>query len=419
MTKKTIVLCICLMSLFSVSVFAEVRQVTITGDIVGQTASAAASAGGYTEVDGYLQVGTIYFSADGSSISTANGLQGPTGPQGPQGPIGPTGANGATGPQGIQGSTGPQGPTGLMGETGPAGPLNPNIVMSGTNTAVGMNALYSNTEGYYNTAYGFYALHANTTGHHNTAIGYFAGKYDGYGAENQTSSNSIYIGHDTRGHADGDTNEIVIGSSAIGAGYNSVVIGNDSITKTLLKGNIGIGTASPTERLEVDGTVKATAVQVSGTVTATALAFPDGTTQTTASRPTWSQKIPGAARWTLVLDDVAVLDKETGLVWPRQSDGISRNHNGALEYCTHAALGGRRGWRLPTIEELATLIDTNVGGLPSGHLFIGDSILYNLWSSTTVPSEPDAAWVVTLYDGNVSWIYKYDPSSVLCVRAAQ
>jgi archaellum component FlaF (FlaF/FlaG flagellin family) len=53
--------------------------------------------------------------------------------------------------------------------------------------------------------------------------------------------------------ADGDTNEIVIGASAVGAGSNSVVLGNDSITKTVLKGNVGIGTTTPGGTLDVAG----------------------------------------------------------------------------------------------------------------------------------------------------------------------
>src|SRR3989304_768790 len=33
--------------------------------------------------------------------------------------------------------------------------------------------------------------------------------------------------------------------------------------------------------------------------------------------PTWSQKLPAAQRFELVLDGYAVLDKETGLVWEK------------------------------------------------------------------------------------------------------
>ena len=110
------------------------------------------------------------------------------------------------------------------------------------NSAMGMNALLSNTTGYSNSAVGVNALYSNTTGSNNSAVGMNAGRYDSNGGANQTSNNSVYLGYDARALADGDTNEIVIGASAVGNGSNSVTLGNDSITKTILKGNIGIRT---------------------------------------------------------------------------------------------------------------------------------------------------------------------------------
>jgi len=126
---------------------------------------------------------------------------------------------------------------------------------SSFNTGVGANALFSNTTGYGNSAFGSNALFSNTTGSNNFAMGNNAGRYYGSGTNtNQNSNNSLFIGYDTRANAAGGTNEIVIGASAIGAGSNSAVLGNDSITKTLLKGNVGIGTTAPGTQLEVMST---------------------------------------------------------------------------------------------------------------------------------------------------------------------
>ena len=57
------------------------------------------------------------------------------------------------------------------------------------NTAVGYQALYSNTIGTPNTAIGFQALNANTTGPENTALGYQAA------SANTTGGGNTYIGH--------------------------------------------------------------------------------------------------------------------------------------------------------------------------------------------------------------------------------
>jgi len=142
-----------------------------------------------------------------------------------------------------------------------------------SNSALGTNALYANTTGSYNSAMGFYALSSNTTGSYNSAMGRFAlysnttgyqnsalgvnaGRYTSGGGNNETSNNSVYLGYDTRASADGNTNEIVIGALAIGNGSNSVTLGNDSITKTILKGNVGIGTTNPSYKLDVNGALR-------------------------------------------------------------------------------------------------------------------------------------------------------------------
>lgn len=113
------------------------------------------------------------------------------------------------------------------------------------NTACGGTALNLNTSGYQNVANGNYSLSRNTTGFRNIAIGFEAGRYVSSGGDNTNSDNSIFIGCDTRPFGNNATNQIVIGNGAIGVGGNTAVIGNDSITKTILKGSIGVGTSTP------------------------------------------------------------------------------------------------------------------------------------------------------------------------------
>jgi len=125
------------------------------------------------------------------------------------------------------------------------------------NTANGYQALRYNTTGFQNTANGYQALNSNTTGNRNTANGYQAGRYITGGGENATGDNSVFLGQDTTANADGETNQIVIGSDAIGIGSNTVTLGNDSIVTTALKGNVGIGTTTPSYKLDVNGTFRA------------------------------------------------------------------------------------------------------------------------------------------------------------------
>lgn len=149
------------------------------------------------------------------------------------------------------------------------------------NIGVGIESLYRNTTGTDNLAIGYRGLYSNISGQSNVAIGSSSfrnltsgsgniaiGSGSGFGSINfTTSSNSIFIGSNTRPMSTSSTNEIVIGNTAIGLGSNSVVLGNNSIVKTELKGNIGVGTSSPTEKLQVIGTIKATDINFTGLAT--------------------------------------------------------------------------------------------------------------------------------------------------------
>lgn len=133
------------------------------------------------------------------------------------------------------------------------------------NNALGSTALNGCTTGQSNSAVGQSALLNLTSGSYNVGIGHVAGRSAITGT-NTTGSNSIFIGNDTRSAADGETNQIVIGDTAEGAGSNTATLGNDSITKTLLKGVVQLSSVASNYRaitstdtvLVTDSTVNAT-----------------------------------------------------------------------------------------------------------------------------------------------------------------
>lgn len=104
------------------------------------------------------------------------------------------------------------------------------------NTALGTRASQTLTAGGANVAVGCDALQNQTSGGANVAIGDNAGRFlDGTNSLLRTKD-SIYIGATSRGMANDDSNQIVIGASAQGSGSNTVVLGNTTISATYLRG---------------------------------------------------------------------------------------------------------------------------------------------------------------------------------------
>ena len=111
---------------------------------------------------------------------------------------------------------------------------------------MGVNAAATTTAGY-NVYIGVNAGGNTTTGGYNVCLGTNA-------VVNETSNNTVIGGGAAAIGGVGANNQVVIGNNATGLGLNSVVLGNDSITKTALKGNVGIGTTAPGSTLTVAGT---------------------------------------------------------------------------------------------------------------------------------------------------------------------
>src|SRR4051794_21915081 len=104
----------------------------------------------------------------------------------------------------------------------------------------------------------------------------------------------------------------------------------------------------------------------------------------------------------------AVLDQQTGLIWQRTPTGtgdgldpggsnIPRSWQRVLAVC-HAAVhtGLRWGWRVPSVEELLTLVDAAAntsGALPAGSPF--QNVFGPYWTATTFERIPGLAYAVS------------------------
>jgi hypothetical protein len=142
------------------------------------------------------------------------------------------------------------------------------------------------------------------------------------------------------------------------------------------------------------------------------------------AEPAWDQKKAVANRFVVLTNwnSETVLDKETGLVWeksPSTTLGTPQTWNNARFTCTGKNVGNRRGWRLPSIPELESLIDPSVPApgptLPVGHPFTNVRPA-DYWSATTDAEFPTLAWFVFFNNGAVSTTPKTVGLQVWCVR---
>ncbi len=141
---------------------------------------------------------------------------------------------------------------------------------------------------------------------------------------------------------------------------------------------------------------------------------------TTPPTHNWDKKQPSASRFTVLsaFGDAAVRDEETGLVWEKTLETTDMSWTDALAACANKDVGGRKGWRLPSISELASLIDPSIQSgptLPPGHPFT--NVLTDVyWSATTNASNPKTAWLVFFDTARATFAFKTITFHAWCVR---
>jgi hypothetical protein len=132
--------------------------------------------------------------------------------------------------------------------------------------------------------------------------------------------------------------------------------------------------------------------------------------------------LPAAQRFVILpaFTNDAVLDNATGLVWEKSPQPTSAKWTVARRICIEKHVGGQKGWRLPSLEELSGLVDSSVAppslALPPGHPFLAiRSAVY--WSSTRPGEDPKGAWGVHFgLGGGATFINWAHSVQVWCVR---
>ena len=144
----------------------------------------------------------------------------------------------------------------------------------------------------------------------------------------------------------------------------------------------------------------------------------------------WDTNNPSTSRFTVLADfnSAAVRDNNTGLVWEQNpSTTAATDWINARFKCVDKNVGGTRGWRLPSVVELASLLDQPSQQVPPvvPAVFTGvqsaSSSNPNYWSATThaptaTNNSSGIALTLSFNDGSVGQSGKGSTSNVWCVR---
>jgi hypothetical protein len=132
----------------------------------------------------------------------------------------------------------------------------------------------------------------------------------------------------------------------------------------------------------------------------------------------WDKNLPSPTRFNVLasFNNQAVRDDNTGLVWEKTPSSTLVGWESAGFDCLNKNVGGTRGWRLPSIVELASLINPT---LPPP--YVPTSIftvqIGPYWSETTAfRGVTTRAYYVDLQNALASDNYKTEQSFAWCVR---
>ncbi len=119
-----------------------------------------------------------------------------------------------------------------------------------------------------------------------------------------------------------------------------------------------------------------------------------------------------------------VTDHVTGLQWQddySDTSGIiaDRTWKNAKTYCANLSLGGYSDWRLPSVDELLSIVDNSKYDPAISNVF-EKSTSYGYWSSTLYAYDDSYAWCVHFHGGDTYRDYNnVDRNFTRCVRAGQ
>jgi hypothetical protein len=111
-----------------------------------------------------------------------------------------------------------------------------------------------------------------------------------------------------------------------------------------------------------------------------------------------------------------VRDTGTGLVWQRGVSADTLDFQSATDACAALDLGGSDGWRLPSLQELATLVDETRAHPAIDPEAFPDTPAEPFWSGSLFAGSQTRAWYVHFDEGSALYEGIAALHRVRCVR---
>jgi len=115
--------------------------------------------------------------------------------------------------------------------------------------------------------------------------------------------------------------------------------------------------------------------------------------------------------------DGTTIANDKTLCWEKISQISVSNWNEASNYCENLNLSEKDDWRLPTIQELANIIETNKTGLKINETVFPNTFEKNYWSSSVYNNNQNMHWFAHFSTGFQGYGYNYNSGyAVRCIR---
>lgn len=112
-------------------------------------------------------------------------------------------------------------------------------------------------------------------------------------------------------------------------------------------------------------------------------------------------------------EEEIVEDSAHNLYWTKAASAEALKWKKSIEYCQNLNYDGNTGWRLPSINELASILNYSIAQPASKFPSLPSDAF---WSSTSYNESPDYAWRINSSSGIIETGKKTKTASVICVK---